>query len=248
MIGIRLLKAPPPRILFVTTVLFLILPSIAEAQQERIDSPYRFIDTGGRVGVLFGHVGTRRGNLGLGIGPSSVAGARLRGRLSSPLSIELSVGVGSSDRFVIDPREVTYPDPVDTVSVTWALVDVNFQIALTGARTLHRLQPFVTLGFGVLRGLGEDVSAALADPSDAAFRFRVGTSASATFGLGTEWHVVNGVGISFEMRDHLWRITTPDGFFRLDVLEMIQDSGAPVPEDTEWTHNLEFSVGAFYYF
>jgi hypothetical protein len=41
---------------------------------------------------------------------------------------------------------------------------------------------------------------------------------------------------------------TPDGFFRLDVLEMIQNSGAPVPRDTEWTHNLEFSVAAFYYF
>ncbi|MEN8145626.1 MAG: hypothetical protein ABFS14_11815, partial [Gemmatimonadota bacterium] len=248
LIGFRFLKAPLPGILFAATAFSLFLPSIAEAQEERINSPYRFIDSGGRVGVFLGHVGTRRGNLGLGIGPSTVAGARLRGRLSSPLSIEISIGVGSSDRSVIDPREPSFPDPVDTVSVTWALIDANFQIALTGARSLHRLQPFVTLGFGVLRGVGEDVSAALVDPSDASFRFRLGTSPSATFGLGTEWHVANGIGISFEMRDHLWRMKTPEGFFRLDILEMIQDSGGPVPSDTEWTHNLEFSVGAFYYF
>jgi hypothetical protein len=158
------------------------------------------------------------------------------------------VGLGRSDRAVIDPRLESGPAAVDTADVNWLLLEGGFQIALTGARTVHGVQPYVTLGGGILRGIGEEPSDFLSEPGDEAFRYRVGTAASFAGGVGFEWIPVERVGVGFELRDHLWRIKAPDGFFRPDVLDRIEDLGLPAPRETEWTHNLELSVSLYYYF
>ncbi|MGI9038874.1 MAG: hypothetical protein ACR2GQ_08425 [Gemmatimonadota bacterium] len=226
----------------------LALPATAVAQQERIGTPYDWIDRSLRAGLYGGYVSTGRGESEIAPGSSAVFGARLRARISSPLSFELNVGLGSSERAVIDPRLENGPAAIDTVDVNWLLVEGGFQIALTGARTVHGIQPYVTLGGGILRGIGEEPSELLSSPGDEAFRYRVGTAASFAGGVGFEWIPAERIGIGFELRDHLWRIKAPDGFFRADVLDRIEELGLPAPRETEWTHNLELSASLYYYF
>lgn len=222
-------------------------PALGQAQ-ERIDTPYDWLDRSLRVGVFAGHVSTARGESEIGLGSSSIFGARFRTRVSSPLSLELGLGYGSSDRFVIDPRLEDGPAPVDTVEVGWLLIEGGFQIALTGARTWNGLQPYVTLTGGVLLGVDEEQSDSLAAPEDAPFRYEVGTAGSFSGGIGVEWVPTERFGLGLELRDHLWRIKTPDGFFQSAILERIEELGLDAPRETEWTHNLELSASLYYYF
>jgi hypothetical protein len=55
------------------------------------------------------------------------------------------------------------------------------------------------------------------------------------------------VGLGFEFRDHIWRIKTPDGFFDPLVLENIIESGAPAPQESQWTNNFELSLTLWFY-
>lgn len=223
-------------------------PASLPAQNERIETPYDWIDPSLRVGLYFGNVSTSRGASDLGIGSSTIIGSRLRARLSSPLSFELGVGFGSSDRAVIDPRLDDGPAAVDSVDVGWMLLEGGFQIALTGARTLRGIQPYVVLTGGILQGLSEPQSDSLRAVGDEVFRYEVGTTASFGAGLGLEWIPSDRLGLGVELRDHLWRINTPDGFFQASVLERIEELGLRAPEDSQWVHNIEISASLYYYF
>jgi len=221
---------------------------LAAQAEERIDTPYDWIDRSLRLGAYAGHIGADRGSSEIGPGSTSVFGARLRTRVSSPLSLELGAGLGRSDRHVIDPRLDDGPAPVDTVDVGWLMLEGGFQIALTGARTLHRLQPYVTLTGGVLLAIDEEQSDSLAASEDVPFRYEVGTMGVFSGGVGVEWLPNDRFGIGLELRDHLWRIKTPDGFFQAEVLERIEELGLPAPRETEWAHNIELSASLYYYF
>lgn len=231
----------------------LVVPDGVAAQEEgageeRIDTPYRWIERSFRVGFVGGYLDASRTRLDLGPGNSPVAGLRSRVRVSSPISLEFGALVGDSDRPVVDPRLEAGPAPVDTASSTWLLTEAAMQFALTGARTWHGLHPYVLIGGGFLFGVSEDVSPVFDEPDLQDFRHDIEIMPVVKAGVGTEWLVNERWGISFELRDHLWRITTPEGFFEPEVLERIETLDLAAPEDTDWTHNLEFSVGVWRYF
>lgn len=226
----------------------LLVPGRAAAQEERIDSPYRWIERGLRASAYGGYVLADRGTLGIGPGSTELFGGRFRVRISSPLSLEVNLGYGSAERDVIDPRLDEGPAPVETLPLDWLVAEAAFQLAIPGARTWHRLQPYVLFGGGLVRGLGEKAGETFSAPELADFRFRLGTAPAALAGLGVEWIPGGRVGIGFEARDQIWRIKTPDGFFRADVLEHLEDLGAEAPRESDWTHNLEVSAAIWLYF
>lgn len=231
---------------------FLATPDRARGQQAgeppSIDTPYRWIDGSFRVAPYAAELRTGRGDVGLGPASTRLYGARARVRLTGPLSLEGNLGYASSERSVIDPRPAGGPTAVDTVPFRWVVGEGVVQLALTGQRTWHGIQPYVLIGGGMVLGVDEPGSEALADSADADFRFELNAAPTAVAGAGAEWRVSETLGIGFEMRDHLWRLTTPDGFFREDVLRSIDESDAPAPQETQWTHNLEFGLGIWYYF
>jgi len=234
----------------VLAVLFLAslsYPAISTAQ-ERIETAFEWIEHGRRVNIYGGHVSRDRGTFEIGPGSSSVFGARLRTRVSSPLSLEIGFGLGSSERYVVDPRLPTGPAPVDTLPADWLLVEAGFQIALTGARTLHKLQPYILLTGGILKGLNESVSDSLQAAADLPFRYEIGTSSVFTVGFGIEWMPTDKVGVGLEVRDHLSKLNTPDGYFDLAVLEILDDLGLDVPGDSEWKSSVQISASLSYYF
>jgi len=101
---------------------------------------------------------------------------------------------------------------------------------------------------GFLKGRGEVVSDSMQAIQDIPFQYKIGTASVFTAGFGVEWLPTDKIGIGVELRDHLWRIKTPDGFFELSVLQNIAELGLEAPQESEWTNNIELSASISYYF
>lgn len=192
------------------------------------------------------------GSTALDLGPASsfMTSAGVRARVTDPISVEARLSFGDTERPVVDPRLLGGPAPVDTMPVRWAMLEGGLQLSLTGARTWHGLQPYVVLGAGLLVGVDEPASPALGAPGDTAaadFRFQIDTAPVANAAGGVEWRPSDQLGVSIEARDHLWRLTTPQGFFREEILQRIEEAGTTAPSERNWVHNLELSVGLWYY-
>jgi hypothetical protein len=220
-----------------------------EGQEERIDSSYRWIPRGLRVGWLAGfHVGDR-GDLGFGQGSALATGARFRVRISSPLSLELGAVYAPADRWVVDPRLEAGPAVVDTVSSAWLRLDAGIQLGLTGSRTWNGFHPYALFGGGFVIGMNEEISETFGEQELEPFQYKIGTAPELFTGLGVEVFPGGGkIGIGFEARDYLIRVKTPDAFFFSDILDTIEAAGAEAPTDTQWGHNFEFAVVLWYYF
>jgi hypothetical protein len=220
-----------------------------EGQEERIDSPYRWIPRGLRVGWQAGYHLADRGDLEFGQGSALAMGARFRVRVSSPLSLELGAVYAPANRWVVDPRLETGPAVVDTVSSGWLRLDVGVQLGLTGSRTWNGFHPYALFGGGFVIGLNEEISDTFGAQELEPFQYKIGTAPELFTGLGVEVFPGGGkIGIGFEARDYLVRVKTPDAFFFPDILDTIEAAGAEAPTDTQWGHNLEFAVVLWYYF
>lgn len=252
----RLTRVRPPAPLAAAALLLLLPagvgPAAAQEEPPSIDTPYDWVEGSIRVGGYVGRLAAGRGVMDLGPSSGQMIGARGRARVTGPISLEAGVGFGDSDRYVIDPRPASGPTRVDSLPLRWLLVEGGFQLSLTGNRTWHHLQPYALLGGGFVVGVDEPRSPALPDPvadaDSADFRFQLGAAPVAMAGIGTEVILSDRIGLGFEARDHLWRLNTPDGFFREEILRTIRDRGLKAPEESQWTNNLEFSVTLWYYF
>lgn len=231
---------------------WLVLPPGPAAAQEEpgIDTPYRWISRSFRAGLVGGYVGTDRGRVELGPGSSVVGGGRVRLGISDPISLGFTAAYGNSERLEIDPRSVADSGLIvrDSLDTQWILAELEIQVALTGRRTWHGLQPYVTLGAGFLVGVSEERTTTFDSPDLVDFEYQINAAPVVHVGVGTEWLVSDRLGIGLEIRDHLWRIKTPAGFFREDVLDGFEGAEISAPEDTEWPHNLELSVTFWRYF
>lgn len=240
-------RIPVTKVLAISCLATVLIPAAASAQQENIDSSYRWIDRSMRGGLYAGYLFTSRGNLDQAPGSSPIVGARFRARLSSPLTFEVSLGYGSSDLYVTDPR-LEVPSIVDTTQSDWLLIEAYLQLSLTGARSVKRFQPYVFIGGGILQGISEEVSDVFAAPGLDPYRFKIGTTPSLSFGVGAEWDLSDRLGLGFEIRDHIWKFNSPDAFFYPENLGNFLESGVEAPKEGFWTNNFEVSATLSYYF
>ncbi|MEJ2546425.1 MAG: outer membrane beta-barrel protein [Gemmatimonadota bacterium] len=244
----NLTRLPARLVVTICGLAAVLAPSAATAQEERIESSYRWIDRSMRAGPYAGYIFTSRGNLDQGPGSSPVVGGRFRVRISSPLTFEVGLGYGSSDLYVTDPREPR-PAIVDTTNSSWLLAEVYVQLALTGARSVKKLQPYLLFGGGILQGLSEEVSSKFAAPGEDLYRFEIGTTPSIGVGVGVEWDISDRLGLGAEFRDHIWRFKSPEAFlFPPTNLPNFSASGVEAPKESFWTNNLELSATLSYYF
>ena len=231
-----------------------ILPVSVTAQEEetggpeRIDSPFRWREKGFRVGLWTAYHAGNRGNLDFGQGPALASGARLRARISSPLSFEFGIGYGAADKWVVDPRPETGPVVADTVSAGWLRADLGVQVGLAGARTWNGFHPYVVFGGGWTWGINEGASEVFGDQELAAFRYEINTAPQVYLGIGSEVFTSEKIGIGFEIRDYFVRQNAPDGFFFPEVLGNLEEVGAPAPRASAWLMNFEFGISLWYYF
>lgn len=236
------------RLCVIGIAVLAICPAALEAQAERIDSPFRWRERGFRVGLFAGHHAANRGRLEFAQGPTNVVGARMRARASSPLSFELGATYGAADRWTLDVLADGGPAIVDTVAAGWLRADVGVQIGLTGARTWNGIHPYGLIGGGFVFGVNEGASEALADQALEPFRYDISTAPHLYVGLGFEVFPSEKIGIGLEIRDHLVRVNSPEGYLLPTTLDLFEAAGGPAPESTVWSHSPEFGVVIWYYF
>lgn len=183
-------------------------PMLARAQT--IPSPYRYIDTRQGAGLILGRASVSSGRFGYGPAGGTVFGARWEIDFSGPIGLEAVVTGIQGKRDIIDPTHAAGHRTVGTANTLLGTVEGRLRFSLTGARTWHRLAPFVVMG----GGLAFDASGTQAADSlvSAADRFKFGTSFIGTMGGGVRWMVSHRVELRGDGVFSLWKLKTPPGF------------------------------------
>jgi hypothetical protein len=201
---------------------------------QRIDSPYRFVDTKQSAGLFGGYIFASEGSIGLGPESGPVFGGRYGIRLSGPFTIEADIGYFPSTRAVLDtvPGEVTFTT-IGEADLTLLLARGALRFNLTGPRTWHSMQPFVVFGGGVVIDLSSEAAVEDNLPQDARFDF--GTSFAGELGAGVELFFSRRLALRLDGRNVLWQLEAPIAF-------LLGDRALTVP-DQEWAQNFYLSAG-----
>jgi len=218
------------RTLPLPTVLGLLLIGLASASPVRgqtISSPYDFIDTRHEATVFAGMTTTNRGTLRLGPGGGPLVGARYAFEITGPVAVEISGSYLNLDREVYDPGSQTQaPQLLGTVTQHVLLLEGRFRLNLTGARTWHRLAPYLHAGGGMAGGATQRFAAEAEFGPGQQFTF--GPSATLGLGGGTRWMPLDRVGVRLEGGINLWKVGTPPAFrAREDLIGTVPDSEWP---------------------
>ena len=224
------------------------LPTTALGQEHEINSPFRWREKGFRVGLFGGQHSANRGSLEFGQGPAPAAGAKMRARVSSPLSLEIGAIFAPAERWVLNPIAESGPIIMDTVSANWLRADFGAQIGLPGARTWNGIHPYALIGGGLVFGIMEGASPAMAPQEMETFRYDISTAPHIYVGFGFEVFPSEKIGIGFEVRDYLIRLSAPDGFLSPQALQAFEGTGGPAPDSSTYQHNPEFGITIWYYF
>lgn len=215
-------------------------PAAAEAQ--RIDSPYRFVETSQSGGPVIGYVATGQNEREMGPESAMMFGARYGIRISGPFRVEGTIGYMPTTRsiFAVDTLAADSTDRalIGEADVKMLLAGAQLRFDLTGTRTWHSLQPFLIAGGGVavdFASLGE-----LEEDLPVDDRFDFGTSFAGELGAGVEWFPADRVSVRADVRDHFWKLMTPAGFVNARP-------EAGLPED-EWIGNWTMSAGISLHF
>jgi hypothetical protein len=220
--------------------LFLLLAAALHASAvaaQRIDSPYRFIDTSQSLGPFVGYVRTDPGSQDLGPRSAAAFGIRYDIRLNGPLAVEAQVAYLPTTRTVHDTVFAgTTRRKLGTSNMGILLGELDFRFSLTGTRTWHGLAPFLVFGGGVALDTHKSSAVDLTVPADARYRF--GTTFAGVLGAGTELYLTPRIGIRGDARAALWKLNTPSAF-------LVRN---PLVSATQWTQNVLFSGQVAYHF
>ncbi len=218
----------------------VLLPAAASAQQ--IDSPYRFVEHGQSLGLFAGRVSTGQNPLELGPQSAPVFGARYGIRISGPFKAEATVGFmpATRDAFAVDTlagdeRNRSFLVEADAQML---LATAALRFDITGARTWHRLQPFLLAGGGIVVDISSLTEEEKELPVDDRFDF--GTSFAGELGAGVELYLSDRFSLRADVRDAFWKLPTPAGFV----------NAAPRGElsEDEWVSNWVMSAGISLHF
>jgi hypothetical protein len=213
----------------------------APAAAQRIDSPYRFLDHSQYVGVYAGPLAAAEGVLALGPHAGTVMGARWAIRVSGPISLGVDVSYTPTQRTVRDTVFVAadslYRALGDAdVRLLAVMGDVRFSI--TGQRTWHRLQPFVSLGVGAVTDLAG--RPAIEEDLVTTARYDFGTSFAGHVGAGVDWFAADRISLRIDGRNKMWRLGVPEAF-------LLTERGRTLSRST-WENNFLVSAGVSYHF
>lgn len=212
----------------------LVLVSATAASAQSIPSPYRFVETRQEVTAFGGWMIPGTGQFGYGPGPGPQIGARYAVDLGGAMSAEAGVGWIPTTRDVIDPRRRAGDRKIGVSNVDLLTVDARLKLSVTGPRTWHGLNPIAFFGAGA----AWDLAPESADDRDLleADRFVFKTSFLGELGVGLRWFVTDRVDVRGETGLYLWRLTTPEGFQRVD--RGFGDVGS-----SEWANAANFQLG-----
>lgn len=214
----------------------VLLPKGALAQE--IPSPFRYIEASQAAGAFAGYLQTQRGEYGIGPHSAPVLGLRYDIRFSGPLSGEVALGAISTQRTVvqrviIEGDSATLRD-LDDVNAFLLNAEAGLRFDVTGPRTWHGIAPYAVLTGGVYMDLAG--STELEESIEASQRVDLGPAFAASGGIGTSWFLGQSFSLRLDARDHVWRLTVPEGLTGTRQRESV------------WTHNVAVTIGGAFHF
>jgi Outer membrane protein beta-barrel domain len=226
--------------LVLTLVTFIAAAPHGIAAQQRIDSPYRFLNSKQEASLFGGYLSSSKGTLGIGPKPAPTFGARYTIMISGPFALEGGVSYFSSTRAVYDtvPGDTTRKVVGDADFTTY-IGTASLRFNLTGPRTWHGILPYVLFGLGVAVD-GSSASPAETDLATDA-RFDFGTSFMGLLGGGAELSLGQRFALRLDARNLLWKLKTPTAF-------LVKGEQSRLLPGDEWAQNLGLTAGLTFRF
>ncbi len=232
---------PHPKIV-TPLILFLIGVVNSTAAGQTISSPYSFIEHSQAWALFAGKANLNPGQLGLGPQDGSVGGGRYTAAFGGTMSLDVDGTVFLSSRDVLDASSPVDDRFLGTTDFNFALFDVKLRLNLTGQRTWHGLQPFVSFGVGLALPVFTDRTLELDTdmPRDEWYEF--GTRFAGTFGGGVNYYVSDRLSVRLDGIMALFKIATPLGW-RTTANDPLGEN-----PDGEWVSSTSFRLGAAWRF
>lgn len=209
------------------------------AHGQHITSPFRFLDAKQEAGGFVSNISADRGSVGLGSESGPAFGVRYGLRLSGPFMVDVDATYFPTKHAVLDTVVVDSAfTKIDSADQTLIVALASLRLNLTGARTWHRIWPFVAFGGGAVVETKTDTKAIDKAPVDA--RYTLGTSFAGSLGAGAELFPTDHVSVRLDARNVLWKVKTPAALLRTGL-------GLTMPRD-EWVHNITLSAGLSIHF
>lgn len=207
----------------------------AQVGYDPLHSPYRDADQSHEWSVLVGHYTARPDPAGVAPQGGELVGLLYGWHAGGPIYLTGSLTRIASQRLVLDPASPTSARRLGLAY--WPLFDVDGQmeIALTGARTYHRVMPLTKFGFGLIsdRHTRSDVG-----------DFSFGTRFEFVWGAGFRWLASDRWAVRGDWTNRFYSMGYPETYYRL-----AKDSTSVVTAHQAksfWRNNPAFSIGLSY--
>jgi hypothetical protein len=178
----------------------------------------------------------------VGPGNGPYAGARFDIHLGGPASVSFNAGVANLERVLIDPRQAPENRTIDTTTQAVALLDGGFDLLLSGEKSWHGMIPYVGAGLGLALGTSVNADSAVISGYSFSTQFTAGPR------LGVWVLPTDRITLRIEVRDIIWRLKYPDGFF--SAPEFAEDEppvlDANVMKDTQWVQHIGLTISLGY--
>jgi hypothetical protein len=185
-----------------------------------------------------GSTNLEAGQLGLDPSSASTVGARWALDVGGALSLEINGTTFQAERDVLDPSRPEGDRVLGQSDMSMVMFDVRLRLNLTGHRTWHGIQPFVSFGGGIAGETGvdrtlEDEAMMLQDQ-----RFDFGNRFTTMLGTGVNFRLAERLYLRFDALLTLGKMGTPTGWVTAEV-----DPDRVNPQG-EWLAGQNLMIGA----
>jgi hypothetical protein len=197
-------------------------------------SPYVDLRYRQEISLSTGYYSAGKDPVGVAPGSGAMVSARYELRLSGPLLFSAGLARTFGDRTVV---QFGGDEPRTTRQESWPiyLANAGFAVALTGAKSYHRLVPVTTFAAGLASDMGKGADAG---------GYKFGTTFAFLFDGGIRWLPSNALQFRATVADHWYAIHYPDSYFTPpDGGDPLQPSNAA---QQHWTHNVALTFGVAY--
>lgn len=188
--------------------LIAVFPAVSMAQTTRVghspdNSPYEDFKIGQTLSVLAGRLSVGADPAGVAPKSSAMGSVRYDIGVGGPASLFVRYLFASSERVVLQPSNPAPTRRAGEVSTTTHLLDMGFDISLTGRKTWHHLMPSINTGIGLA---GDFASTDVGG-------YRFGTRFAFTYGGSLRILPPQFPQLRVDVTNALWKFQYPDRYF-----------------------------------
>ncbi len=231
----------PDMRLVALAISYSIAVAVTPAAGQTIPSPFAFVEYSQEWAVFLGKSSLNPGQLGLGPRNATMGGGRYSAGFGS-MSVDITGTLFASSRQV---RDVSRPEDdrvLGRSDMDIFLLDVRLRLNLTGGRTWHSLQPFITFGGGLALPFSVDRTIEVVTFMPSEEQYSLGTRFTGTFSGGTNYHLTDKLSLRLDGVVNLWKVITPVGWLTVDA-----DPLGENPQG-EWVAVKSLTVGSSWRF